>query len=251
MKKISFVIITWNGWTLLRDCLESMGDLLQRDDVEVVVADNGSSDGTVKLLQKNYHNVIVVELPKNMGVAYARNRALEKASGDFLFIIDNDIILNDEAVNGMLDFMETHKEVGLCGCQLVDADGKVQPSCKHYPGIGQKMANFRKSDGYHYSYDRATMATPFEPDYLIGACQLVRREAFEEVGLLDEKIFYGPEDADFCLRMRRKGWKLVYLPQFRIIHHCQRITSRRILSPIGRKHIRGLIYFYCKHKRFI
>ena len=90
---------------------------------------------------------------------------------------------------------------------------------------------------------------PFEAEYVIGACQMIRREALEAVGLLDERIFYGPEDCDYCLRLRAEGWKVTYLPQYAMVHHCQRKTTHRPFSTLGRQHIKALLYFYWKHRR--
>ena len=102
---------------------------------------------------------------------------------------------------------------------------------------------------YNNEYALEKMKKRFEPEYLIGACQLIRRDAYEAAGPLDEKIFYGPEDADFCLRVKKAGFSLAYVPEFTVLHHCQRMSRSRILSPIGLKHIEGLVHLYFKYKR--
>ena len=115
--------------------------------------------------------------------------------------------------------------------------------------MGVKLRNvlgIGKADPYA---NAMALGKPFSPFYIIGACQLIRRKTLEEVGPLDERIFYGPEDADFCLRAARRGWSTVYLPDVSITHHWKRITTRRPLSKIGRAHIRGLLHFYLKHRR--
>lgn len=248
--KLSFIIITWNGKQLLADCLKSISSYVGRPDMEILVVDNGSTDGTVDFLKSQYPTIRLFQQSENRGVAAARNVALKEAKGDYLFIIDNDLVLNDAAVDGMLEFIENNPDVGVCGCLLRDAHGFVQPSAKKYPGIWMKLRNIIRSGKYNYTYDLMTCTEPFEPVYIIGACQLVRRTAFEEVGLLDEHIFYGPEDADFCLRMSAKNWKVIFLPQFEMVHLCQRVTNKRVFSRLGLKHLYGLLYFYCKHKRF-
>lgn len=234
---------------LLRRCLESLHALMHNNEIEIIVVDNGSTDNTVPFLKETYPDVLCLPLSSNKGVAYARNRGLEKARGEYLFILDNDTIVNTEAITGMKDYMDNHPETGLCGCRLVDVNGLVQESCKRYPGIFEKAANVL-SKGFRYAYGEKTMQRPFEPVYLIGACQFFRKKVYEQVGPLDEKIFYGPEDADFCIRIRKKGWKIMYLPQFTIIHFCQRTTNKKIFSKLARKHIAGLFHFYWKHKKF-
>ena len=215
---LSVILITWNGRKLLSNCLKSMSFLLQREDVEVIVVDNGSEDGTIHFLHDKYPDITAISLDKNRGVAYARNRALERANGEYL-------------------------------CRLVDADGLLQESCKRYPGLGEKVKNILHRRGYRYAYGLEKMKKRFEPEYLIGACQLIRRDAYEAAGPLDEKIFYGPEDADFCLRVKKAGFSLAYVPEFTVLHHCQRMSRSRILSPIGLKHIEGLVHLYFKYKR--
>ena len=248
--RLSIILITWNGKRFLSLCLRSLGFLLSQPDAEIIVVDNGSSNGTTEHMREHYPDIHLIELGYNRGVAYARNRALERAKGDYLWILDNDTEPTEETARGMMEYMDAHPEVGIAGCRLVDADGLVQESCKPYPGIGEKVRSLLHRHGYRYAYGIERMQHRFEPEYLIGACQMFRREAYEKTGELDEKIFYGPEDADFCLRVRAAGYHLVYLPEYTIRHHCQRITRRKLLSPMALKHIHGLLHLYIKYKRF-
>lgn len=251
MVSVSIVIITWNGKLHLQKCLASLANYSRRPGVEIILVDNGSLDGTAEWVREAYPDVHFVALDENKGVAYARNRGLELAKGDYLLILDNDTVVTEKTLDGMVRYMEDHPDVGLCGCRLVDANGNVQESCKKFPGVIEKTANLLYGSRYRYAYGRKRMSEPFEPEYLIGACQLIRRQAFKDAGYLDERIFIGPEDADFCLRVRAKGWALRYLPQFTIMHYCQRLTNRHIFSPLGRKHISALFYLYWKYKRLI
>lgn len=247
--KLSFVIITWNGLSFMRDILGSMTTFIKRKDVEVIVVDNGSEDGTSTYIRKKYPDVMLLQLPENKGVAFARNRGLQISNGDYLFIVDNDMLLNDQSVWGMLDFMEKHPDVGVCGCKLVDSNGVPQESCKCYPGFYQKLRNMLHRGTFQFTYADKMDGDPFEPIYIIGACQLIRREAFEQVGLLDEDIFYGPEDCDFCLRLRKAGWHVIYIPQYTMIHYCQRKTNKHPFSLLGIRHIFALFHLYWKYKR--
>lgn len=247
--KISYIVITWNGLSFLRDLLASMRNQLLRDDVELVLVDNHSTDGTLEFLQQQYPSVSPVCLPENKGVAYARNVALRQATGKYLFIVDNDIQITDEAVLGIEQYMDEHPEAGLCGCKLLYPDGTVQESCKPYPGLSAKLRNmFNRSKPSPYAGQMAGTA-PFEPVYLIGACQMIRREVYERIGDLDEHIFYGPEDCDYCLRVRQAGWKVVCLPAFDMVHHCQRKTHSHPFSRLGFLHAKALLYFYWKYKK--
>ncbi len=245
--KLSIIIITWNQISYLKECLVSLEKLFDCIEVEIILVDNGSSDGSIEFVNSVYPNIRLIVNNRNKGVAFARNRGIEISKGEFILILDNDTVVNSQAIVGMLDYIQSHHDVGLCSCQLIDHLGNIQESWKEFPGFGLKLKNFFniETKSNHKSYPNS----PFEPFYVIGACQMIRRNVLESVGLLDENIFYGPEDADLCMRIRNSGWKIVYLPQYNIIHHWRRITNSRKLSLIAWKHICGLCYFYFKHKR--
>lgn len=247
--KVSYIIITWNGLSFLRDLLASMHRQLAREDVEVILVDNHSTDGTLEFLAKEYPSITPVCLPENKGVAYARNIAMSRAKGAYLFIVDNDIQITDEAVEGMERYLDTHPETGICGCKLLSPDGEVQDSCKPYPGVGEKIRRIFGSTAPSAYAEPMAGTEPFEPVYLIGACQMIRREVYEAVGALDEAIFYGPEDCDYCLRARWAGWRVMYLPALTMVHHCQRKTHTNPFSRLGWAHVKALLYFYWKYKK--
>ena len=247
--KISYIIITWNGLAYLQRLLASMTRQLQRPDVEVVLCDNGSTDGTAEFILTSYPAIRYIPLPENKGVAYARNVALRRAKGEYLFIIDNDICINDHAVETMEHYMDAHPEVGICGCKLLSPDGETQESCKAYPGIRAKIRSlFRPSAPFVYR-EQIVGTEPFEPVYLIGACQMIRKQVYDAIGDLDEAIFYGPEDCDYCLRARNAGWRVMYLPQVAMVHYCQRRTHANPFNRLGLLHLKALLYFYKKYRQ--
>lgn len=228
----------------------SLGDVRQRDDVEVIVIDNNSGDDTVPMLEAEFPEVHVIVNDSNRGVAPARNQGLEQATGELVMLLDNDTIASVEAVDALVAYMDTHPDVGLAGCRLVDAYGNTQDSAKPYPGIRSKIRNVLGLKPLQtrlaVDNDGAT-----EPEYVIGACQVMRHTTIERVGLLDEAIFYGPEDADYCLRVRAAGMRVKYLPWISITHLWQRATTHNLLSPLARRHIAGLWHLYRKHRRWL
>lgn len=248
--KISYIIITWNGLDYLKRLLQSMANQLKRTDIEVVLCDNGSTDGTAAYIQTQYPIIKFIYLSENRGVAYARNRCIEQATGKYLFIIDNDLELTDEAVETLEHYLDTHPKVGLVAPSLLYPDHTLQGNAKYYPGLVRKIKNVlfptHRSTDYMQQY---IQGEPFEPEYVIGACQLIRSEAADAVGLLDEHIFYGPEDADYCLRIRDSGWKVMCIPSIQLVHHCQRRTTKHPFSAMGRNHLKALVYFYWKYKK--
>ena len=249
MTRLSIVIITHNQEATTLRCICSLAAVMARGDTEVILVDNGSIDGTCRSVATKFPCVTIIKNGENRGVAYARNRGIEQSRGDYVLILDNDTVANAEAIDGMVAYMDATPGVGICGCRLVGDNGEVQQSYKAFPGLLKKIRNVlaRNKSG--------TAATPpttvFFPEYVIGACQMIRRKVVEQVGLLDEAIFYGPEDADFCIRARSKGWETAYLPQYTIVHSWQRASSRNLFSRLSWLHICGLAHFYVKPRRIM
>jgi GT2 family glycosyltransferase len=254
--KLSVILIGYDSWHFLDRNLASISFLDKNLDSEVIYVDNGSGDGSFLKTGEHYPWVRVLKNNWNEGISVARNQGMKQASGDYILLLDSDTEITKEALDNLLAFMDEHPEVGLCGCKMYGQDGSVQDSCRPFPSIrGKIKAGFQilakklhlpvsKTGAY---YDKEA-AEPFEVDYVIGACQLIRKEARQKVGWLDEKIFYGPEDADFCLRMKRAGYPVYYLPQTAIYHAYQRVSSHRIFSQLNKKHIQGLCYYFWKHR---
>ena len=248
MPQLSIIILTYDHLDDTRRCLESLRPIMEQGETEVIVIDNASTDGTPQFIAQHYPEIRLTVNDTNRGVAAARNQGFAQARADTLFIIDNDTIVNERAVRGMMQYLQSHPDVGLCACRMTDTEGNVQRSFRPFPGLKGKVLSLL---GLRLAAEkfRADDEGAIEPYYVIGACQMIRREAFEQVGQLDEAIFYGPEDADFCHRLRQAGWKVKYLPQYSIIHTYYRRTRRNPFSWLGIKHIRGLLHFYSKYGR--
>lgn len=245
--RLSIILISWNSLPMLSACLQSLGNVTCDRGVEIIWVDNGSEDGAKEFVAERYPGVKQIILPSNMGVAYARNRGLEAARGRYLLLLDDDTEASPEVLGELEVFMEAHPSVGICAATLVNKQGEVQESLKPYPGLLCKISNVIKSR--FQSLQPSGIVEVKKPCYVIGACQFIRRECLEQTGMLDQKIFYGPEDADFCIRARKKGWGVELLPHTRIVHHWRRITNRSLTGSIARRHIRALIYFWWKHRR--
>jgi GT2 family glycosyltransferase len=270
--RLSVVIITWNSQRDVAPCLSSVCESVRRYDAEIILVDNGSTDDTRSLLQACAARgetprlrFRFIFLDKNCGVAFARNAGLKAATGEYLWILDVDTVVNSEATDAMVAYIAAHPECGLCTCRLESEQGEIQDNCRRLPlpkykimnvleGITAGMKRLREKirAGNESQFYRRELSggLPFEAEYVIGACQMFRRTMLEVAGLLDERIFYGPEDADYCLRISRKGYRVVCLPCVRIIHRYNRMSAKKLFSRISFRHMKGLIYFYRKHKLF-
>lgn len=252
---LSVVVITWKMRVLLERMLQSLFDHMPPQSLEVLCLDNGSEDGTLEMVRERFPQVRLFTNPVNRGVAPARNQLLRQASGRYVAILDADLEFVEDALGPLLAFLEASPEYGLVGARLTFPDGTTQFNAKRFPSplalLSRRIAPLRFLDGgtslarhEMHDWDRSTSR---EVDYLIGACQVIRREVLDAVGLLDEEIFYGPEDIDFCLRARKAGWKIWWKHDVRIVHHEQRSTKKSPFSSLSRRHYLGLWHFFRKH----
>lgn len=244
---VSVVILTWNSVGKIEPCLDALGQGTQVPD-EIIVVDNGSTDQTRAVLAKQYPVVRVIANRHNRGVAQARNQGLVAVRGEYLLVLDDDTAVQPDALARLVSVLDTNPAVAVCGPQLLGGahqPGDLNPS---FPTLWNKVRRWRNSSLKNgNSSGNGTPSGMQNVDYVIGACHLIRRAALDEVGPYDERIFYGPEDIDFCLRLRRAGWQVVSEPAAQVIHTEQRI-ARSVLSALGRKHATGLLYYFWKHR---
>lgn len=251
--RLSIIVLTYNQSRFTTRLAETLRPWLAANvDSELIIVDNGSTDSTRRdvyaipsfpLSQLTY-----ITNDSNIGVARGRNVGLKKARGRYILILDNDTEVTAEALDALLNHIETHPECGLCAPALYSPDGGLQDSAKPFPGLWVKISHILHP-GKRLKSEIEAMNSP-HPFYVIGACQLFRKSLVDQLGLLDERIFYGPEDADWCLRISKAGMSIDYLPQIQIIHHWQRATHHSPLSRLSRIHFRALLYFYRKHHRY-
>lgn len=252
--QLSIVILTWDSRELLADCLAALPPATVGLDTEIIIVDNGSRDGTAAFLAQ-HPECVVIRNRRNRGVAPARNQGLRAARGDFVALLDVDTVPEPEAFRRLLERLEAADDVGVVGPRLVGADGSLQYSCRRFPTAVDKILR-RLPERWGRAIARDVElrwwdhASVRRVDYVIGACQVIRASALQQVGLLDERIFYGPEDVDLCLRMYRGGWGVEYVPQATVAHLERRVT-RRLLSVLTARHVHGLGYFFWKHRYLV
>lgn len=253
--EVSIVIISWKMRDLLERMLKSLYNFTTELNFEVILIDNNSSDGTIEMIENEFPSIKLIKNSENRGVAPARNQGLEIASGKYVVILDADMELVENSIIQLREFMERNPDCGLVGCKLVDTEGNLQFSCKRFPNVTaflhrrlEVFSFFKNSKTLkHHTIQEWDHNSVKEVDYLIGACQFIRKDALDQIGFYDDKIFYGPEDIDFCLRMWRAGWKVMYYPFTRIIHHEQRITKQNYFSVLSLKHLKGIFYIFKKY----
>ena len=199
---VSIIILIWNSEREIGACLASLEQGLSAYPSEVIVIDNGSQDQTCAVVRKTRPLAQLVCNAENRGVAPARNQGIRLTQGEYVLIPDDDTVVQAGALDCLIRYMEDRPEVGLRGPKLTDTDGELQLSCRRFPTLIDKLAR-RLPSATARKVTRTVEMTDWdhrtirEVDYVIGACQVIHRCALHEVGLFDERIFYGPEDIDF------------------------------------------------------
>ena len=252
--RLSIIILTCNQRDFTLRLLHSMEGWLRAsgNDVEVILVDNGSTDSTSEsirawLRESGITNLRLIEAGENLGVARGRNLGLKAASGGVLMLLDNDTVADGRVYDELCRYVEDTPACGIAAPALYSPDGELQASAKPYPSPWLKLRHVL-SPARESAAERAELANP-HPYYVIGACQVFRRDILGKVGLLDEGIFYGPEDCDFCIRVRKAGFTIDYLPQLRLTHDWRRATRRSPLGTLGRRHLKALLRFWMRHPR--
>lgn len=246
--ELSVVTLTWNSDNYIEMMLDSLIEKLQISNIkfEIFIVDNGSTDDTlnkIKRFQTN-SNVNLIKFKENIGTTKSRNVALEKCRYDKILIVDSDTEFTNTDFVKLINAFETleRKDIGIIQPKLVHPTGEVQDSALPFPSLKNKFQRFLGDTRSPYDL------TSIQPvDYCISAAWLVKREVFKNIGLLDERIFYAPEDAEFCKRLWKKNYQVWYYPEVEITHHYQRLTSKKKFTKMWFSHLKGLLYFWLKY----
>jgi GT2 family glycosyltransferase len=218
---LSFVLVNWNTKELIQEALSSIINTVRGYAYEIFLVDNGSEDGSSTAVKKTFPQVKLILNKTNQGFARAVNQAIDRAGGRYVVLLNSDARLQEGAVQAFMIFMEDNPDVGIAGGQLINADGSLQNSIAPFPSLTTELLNkrlLRTLLPCYYPGKEREYPVPIDVDSLVGACIIVRREAIDEVGKLDEGYFFFMEETDWCLRMREHGWRVSFVPHARIIH---------------------------------
>lgn len=252
MKQLTVVIVTWNTRDLLAVCLDSVIDTASGLDVEIVVVDNHSMDGTREMLASRYPDVRLVYNDENVGFARANNDAVKLSSSKYLLLLNSDARLLPGAVDALLEVMADRPEAGIVGARLVNPDGTFQASHTSFPSLAQEFFILtglgRLIFGRWYpSHGPEAEKGPRPIDYVQGACMLIRRPVFEQLGGLDEGYFMYAEEVDLCYSAHLAGWQVWYQPAAQVLHLGGASSRNR---PTAREAdlYRSRVRFFRKHR---
>ncbi|PID57162.1 glycosyl transferase family 2 [candidate division KSB3 bacterium] len=257
MTDLTVIIVNWNTRRLLHGCLTSVFRHTSGISCQVTVVDNASSDGSPDMVAKAFPDVRLIRNQENLGFSRANNQALCSASSRYFLLLNSDTALQDNAFKEIVAFMDAHSNAGISGTRLLNSDGSRQYSCDLFPRRPLTILFDKIRDRFFPSLsggwqDRMSawdFRQDFLVDYVIGAVLCIRRETFEQIGLLDERFFMYAEDIDWCFRAARAGWQTYYLGSISISHYnrgsSQKTPGQALRLQQMRTH--SLRKFYRKH----
>lgn len=224
---ISIAIVSYNTRDLLRACLRSLQTHSDAANLEIIVIDNASRDGSAHMVRQEFPDVQLIESAHNSGYGAANNRALQEARGEFVWILNSDTTIESATIATMLEWMRAQPRCGAIGTRLILPAGTTQPSCALDPSLFAVFIEQTYLDklmpGNRYAGSYAMTDWDYndlrEVPQVCGASLLVRRAAWRALGGFDESYFMYFEDTDLCVRLREAGWKIWYLPAARVHHH--------------------------------
>lgn len=254
MTQLSIVIVNWNTRDLLLKCLESLEPTVGL--TEIVVVDNASTDGSPDAVREKFPRVNLVVNKSNTGFARANNIGLQQCTGRYVCLVNSDVVVQPGSLRRMIDFLDRNPSIGLLGPQILNANYTLQPSCRSFPTLYTTLLRVLALDGWvarKTGSTTDTLGNSFHRrirrvDAVSGCFWMIRREALNEIGPLDEFFFIYAEDKDWCKRCWNSGWEVVYFPQAQIVHYGGSSSSKepvRFYIEMQRANIR----YWRKHHR--
>ena len=244
-KKISIIIVSYNVCQLLDECLNSVERALQGIDGEVFVVDNNSADDTIGQLQPRHQQVRFIANPDNRGFASANNQAIRQAEGEYVLLLNPDTVVFPDTLRQAIGFMDAHPEAGGAGVRMLSRDGKPAPESRR--AVPTPWVAFLKMLGWSHRYYMSHLPwdQPAQIEVISGAFCLLRHQALDQIGLLDEDFFMYGEDIDLSYRLLKGGWQNWYLP-YDIIHYKGESTRK---SSFRYVHVfyQAMLIFFRKH----
>jgi N-acetylglucosaminyl-diphospho-decaprenol L-rhamnosyltransferase len=243
---LSIVITSWNACDLLVECLKSIAETASGLPIETIVVDNASTDQTSAVVREKFPEVGLLRIEQNRGFAAGNNVGIQASRGRYVMLLNSDTIVQSGTLEYLISFMDHQPQAGACGPRLVRPNGETQPfafgedpSLSYLFRRGFKRLLFQRP---LHDWDSQEVKNV---DWVAGTALVVRRSAFEQTGLLDEKFYAYFEDNEWCHRIRLQGWRIYYCPQADIIHIGGQSLRK---DPVARNaYTHSLVYFYTKH----
>jgi len=254
---ISVVIVGWNAKRYLELCLDSLEEAPPRRSLEVFVVDNASTDGSAEMIEAKYPWVKLIKSSENLGFSRGNNVAIRQCQGRYIALVNPDVIVFPGCLDALADFLDQNPKVGNVGPRVFNPDMSMQSTCRRFPSLWNNFCTasrletvfknspfFAGEHMFYFPHDR-TLAV----DVIVGCFSFIRREAFDQVGLLDEGLFMYGDDVDWCRRARKAGWEMVFYPGAQAIHDRGKTTaSYPVRFAVAQQ--RSILHYWKKHHGF-
>jgi hypothetical protein len=247
---LTIIIVTYNSGDIFQECLASIEGGLGTTPYELIIVDNLSTDGSAEVALKMMPQATVLVNLENRGFASANNIGLAQAQGEYLLLLNPDVICEPGALTRLIDLMNAESDIGVVGARAFGSDGKIAltaygdftPVSVLWNYLGIKHIFPDRVWGTYFHACR-TSQVPFEVAWVTGSCFLIRRDVYKQIGGLDDQLFLFAEEPDYCDRARRKGWKIMMEPRAVIHHHESTSVSQYPLTKMRHYHISPMYYF--------
>ena len=254
---ISVVIVGWNAKRYLELCLDSLEEAPPRRSLEVFVVDNASTDGSAEMIEAKYPWVKLIKSSENLGFSRGNNVAIRQCQGRYIALVNPDVIVFPGCLDALADFLDQNPKVGNVGPRVFNPDMSMQSTCRRFPSLWNNFCTasrletvfknspfFAGEHMFYFPHDR-TLAV----DVIVGCFSFIRRETFDQVGLLDEGLFMYGDDVDWCRRARKAGWEMVFYPGAQAIHDRGKTTaSYPVRFAVAQQ--RSILHYWKKHHGF-
>jgi GT2 family glycosyltransferase len=257
---LSVVLVSWNGRKHTEACLSSLTEHSSHLRLEFIVVDNASGDGSAAAIRELWPQATLIQNDQNVGFSRASNQGMRAASADFILLLNPDTYVLDDVLGRAVDLMTRRSEMGMLGCRLAYPDGRLQHTANRALSIRRTLFERlwlykllpadrrpRALLGGYWSHDEEA-----EVDWLAGAFMLLRRELFEASGGFDERFFMYGEDSEWCMRLRRMGYRIFFSPDAGTVFHIGSVSSDAVWTEKERLrlcHVGGLESYEAVHGR--
>lgn len=228
-KILSVVIVTWNTRNLAEECIDSIFSLPEySDDFEIILVDNGSSDGTDKLVNNKYSNIVYIKNNKNLGYAPAVNQGIRKSTGKYVLLLGSDTVLKPFSLKKCIDYLDQNFKTGAVGCKLVFPDGRPQGNCKKFPTLRNSFYTYLSLDKMNHDYDMLwfNYDKTMKVDQIATTFLMIRGDILNKLNGFDEKYKILYNDVDLCKRIWKEDMEIHFIHDAEVIHHGSYSTKK-------------------------
>jgi GT2 family glycosyltransferase len=253
--KLSIIIVSWNVKIFLEKCLNSIFRNQHNLDLEVIVVDNASTDGTVEMIKQQFPQVNIIANSENLGFAAANNAGILKSQGNYILILNPDTEIINDAIQKSLEFMEKNAQIGIAGCKHLNPDWTLQRSIRRFPKFWPIFFIFTKMTKvfpdippvYYYLAKDLDYKISQPVDQVAGSFMMIRKQAIDEIGLFDENFFIWFEEVDLCRRAKEAGWPVWYYSEAQIVHHGGQSFKQELTWKKQNLFFQSAWYYFQKH----